>query len=74
MTGLHLLAIEVMLGITVWVFWPYWVQHREDEFVGHWLHDDGPCPACAAVWVDRERVHDDDCAYLAWQDKEDEDA
>lgn len=41
-------------------------------FLEHWLQDDGPCPACAAVWVDLERVHDKGCAYMAWQDKEDE--
>jgi hypothetical protein len=31
MNGFHLLAIEVMLGITVWVFYPYWVQREEDS-------------------------------------------
>lgn len=41
-------------------------------FLEHWLRDDGPCPACAAVWVDLERVHDKDCAYMAWQDREDD--
>jgi len=30
MTGFHLLAWLVMLGITVWVFWPYWVEGEED--------------------------------------------
>jgi hypothetical protein len=70
MTGLHLLAWMVMFGTVLAVFWPYWVQHPENEFVEHWLHDDGPCPACAATWVDRERVHDDDCAYVAWMAEE----
>ena len=33
MNGFHLLAIEVMLGIAVWVFYPYWVEgeRRDDD-------------------------------------------
>ena len=31
MNGFHLLAIEVMLGVIVWVFYPYWVEHAEEE-------------------------------------------
>lgn len=30
MNGFHLLAIEVLLGVTVWVFWPFWIQKEED--------------------------------------------
>ena len=30
MNGFHLLAIEVMLGITVWIFYPYWVERKEE--------------------------------------------
>ena len=45
-----------------------------EDVLGALASDDGPCPACAAVWVDLERVHDKGCAYMAWQDKENEDA
>ena len=31
MNGFHLLAWLLMLGITVWVFWPYWVEREEEE-------------------------------------------
>ena len=31
MNGFHLLAWLVMLGITVYVFYPYWVEKGEDD-------------------------------------------
>ena len=40
-------------------------------FLEHWLQDDGIVPAVRR-WEDLERVHDKNCAYLAWQDKEEE--
>jgi len=52
---------------------------RDDRrFRRHYLefYDWDDCPGCGAVWyVDGTAMvmdHDEDCAYLAWQDKESE--